>query len=230
MNRNSRYFVGSKNWASCLIAICLLLSGCFEITEDITLNADGSGTFRLIINASESKESLVNYMKVGEIEGQKIPAKVEIEHNLLKAKFVLQSIQGIDQIKISKDFENFIFKVEGAFDNIEKLNLGIVQLAESFNNTEMPVPNGANFKFRQGELSRFFPYKLDTNFYDRAKTTVKYVLDTARITSIIRTDRKIKNYTNKKAKLSPSGKALMLKASLAELTKAESSLENKISY
>jgi len=213
-----------------LALCCFSFSACFEITEDISINADGTGSFRLILNASESKDNLINYMKVGEVDGKKIPAQSEIDYNLVKLKFVLQGIQGLSDVNVEKDFQNFIFKITGNFEQLDRLNLGIIQVAEAFNTSGFDIPRDNNFKSGAGHIQRFFPYPIDTQFYDRARSSVQYILDEARVTSIFRFAEKIKSFTNKKAILSPSGKAVMLKATLAELGKAEKSLENKINY
>jgi len=169
-------------------------------------------------------------MKVGEVDGKKIPGESELNHNLIKLKFVLQGIQGLNSINVEKDFKNYIFKITGNFDQLENLNAGIIQVAEAFNSSTFEVPKSNNFKYNPGTIQRLFPYPIDASFYDRAKSSVQFILDEARVTSIFRFDKKIKSFSNKKAKLSPSGKAVMLKATLAELGKAEKSLENKINY
>ena len=229
-SKNTRHQIHLQLFHIVVAFLLICFTGCFEITEDISLNADGSGSFNLMINASESKDNLRNYMKVGEADGKKIPSQMEINQNLLKMKFILEGIQGIQNVKLEKDFENFIFKLSGEFDQLEKLNLGIVQLSESFNTSNYTIDHKDNFKFIPGEVVRLFNYPIDPDFYNNARTTVQYILDTARVTSIIRLQQKIKSFSNKKAILSPSGRAVMLKASLAELTKSEKSLENKISY
>ncbi len=213
-----------------MVIFCFFFSSCFEITEDITINADGSGNFNLILNASESKDNLANYMKVGEVDGKKIPGQSELNHNLVKLKFILQGISGLSNISIEKDFQNFIFKISGNFSELNRLNAGIIQVAEAFNTSEFPVPRDHNFKAVPGEVQRFFPYPIDQTFYDRTKSSVQYILDEARVTSIFRFSEKIKSFSNSKAKLSPSGKAVMLKATLAEISRAEKTLANKINY
>lgn len=220
-----------KSIAGLFCSLCILLcSSCFEITEEIDIAADGSGSFRLTINASESKSSLIQYMKLDEVEGHPIPSRMEIEQNLVKVKGLVSMINGMDNVKLEKDFENFIFKISGSFKDVSILNLAMRQVALGFDSNALPYLEKAKINISENSIHRTFDVAETDNIYPRLNSTGQYIMETARVKSIMRLGRPIQKVSNPNSKLSPSKKSVMLSATLAELSTAQSTLDNKISY
>ncbi|MEM1220975.1 MAG: hypothetical protein AAGH79_18785, partial [Bacteroidota bacterium] len=69
-----------------LFLVSFLLTGCFEIKEQVHLKKDGTGRVTLTMNLSESKVNVANYLKMGEVNGIKIPDIREIEAEFQKVK------------------------------------------------------------------------------------------------------------------------------------------------
>lgn len=220
-----------KFFKLCLGLLGLLLcTSCFEITEEIELAEDGSGTFRLTINASESKRNLANYMKLDEVEGVRIPSRLEIEQNLIKVKGLLGMVQGMEEVRLEKDFDNFVFKIAGAFNSVETFNRAIQQVALGFDPGALPYLDNAKIEMNEHSVHRKFSLAGYVNVYHKLNSTGQFIMEEARVRSIMRLGRPIKKVSNPKAKISPSQTSVMLLATLAELSNAQISLDNKISF
>ena len=58
-----------------------LLTSCFDILDKVNIQADGSGDYTLILNASKSKTRITSLSKMETVNGKKVPKKSEIESN-----------------------------------------------------------------------------------------------------------------------------------------------------
>ncbi len=213
-----------------LVALLLLLSSCFEVTEEVNMNEDGSGKVKVTINLSESQRSLVNYMKMDEVEGMRVPSRTELDRELDLFHRTLQGIEGMSEVKVNRDFDRFIFSFSGDFTNVKVLNQAINELAEVFNRSNYQTLKKDNFHYVGNQFDRYFKYPIQADIYDEASLTMRYLMDTARLISVFRFPKPIQEISNKNAMLSPSKKSVMLQASIAELAKGEVLLDNKISF
>lgn len=212
------------------LAVMCLSSACFEVIEEIDVAEDGSGKFKLIFNASESKETLEQYMKLDEVQGIRIPSQLEMEQNLIKAQALIGMSQGISEVQIEKDFSRFVFKLSGKFENINQLNTAMKHLAVGFDPKAFPFWERTSFSFQENSIEREFRIEDSENAYDKLSSSGQYLMDQARVRSIFRLPAAVKSQSNPNAKISPSKKAIMIAATLAELSKKEVSLANKINF
>ena len=213
--------------------ILILTTGCFDVTEEIKMNADGSGELRLNINLSQSKGNLASYMDAGEINGIEIPSKSKIKSEIKKLKKALSKIKGISKVKAKNDFDEFVFEVTADFDNIKALNKAINTSVKIFNKTPFPLPKFKHFSFEENKFSRLFNYT-DERFtqeeFDGMISVVRYLMESAKVVSIYRFEDSVKNVSNSKAKISPSNKSVMLEGNIAEFATGKKTLENHISF
>jgi len=216
--------------------LCLFLlsfTSCFEVREEVKMNADGSGAVNLTIDLSQSKNNLTNYMKAGEVNGQKIPSQIEIEMELLKLKNVISSIPGMSEVKLKKDFTEFVFNLTGNFKDVKTLNTAINTASSAMNKTPFPLKKVKHFNLSDSKFSRLFEYtddRLTKTEYDGLPAIPRLLMESAKVISIYRFENPVKKVSNKNAKLSPSKKAVMLEANIAEFAKGEISLANDISF
>ena len=218
---------------SFLLLTTLLLTSCFEIKEEISMNADGSGNMTLTLNLSQSKQNLANFLKGGEFQGQKLPTKEEILQKLDEAKTVLASIKGLSNLKNTTDFENFIFTFSGNFTNIEVLNTAVNVLTEKMNETPYPVEKVKHFNYSNNSFNRLFEYPvdyLDNEDYQKLGSMERFVMESAKVVSVYRFENEIQSCDNQRAKISPSKKAIKLEHSIADLVKGTSSIETAVSF
>ena len=214
----------------CLLSLSFLLTGCFEVFEEVKMNNDGSGNVIWTINGSQSKENLKNYMNMDEVQGVKIPKSADIDREIARMKQVLKTVKGISNVQTSTDYEEFILKISGDFANAKALNIAINTVADAMNRSPYETIKKDNFAFAKNTFSRLFEYPIKKDIYKKLDFGTRFVLETAQLTSIYRFDKKIKKTNNAKAEISPSGKSVMLKSNLSGFVKGEVNLANDISF
>ena len=215
------------------LVFVLSWSSCFDIVEEVKMNNDGTGELKLTIDLSQSKKNLANYMKAGEINGVEIPSKDEVKLEIIKLKQTLSKIKGISNVKTKSDFSEFIFEVNGDFENVKALNKAINASAKTFNQTPFPLPKFKHFEYSSNQFSRLFEYtneRFSEKEYNDFSAVVKYLMESAKVVSIYRFEKPVRKVSNKKANLSPSKKAVKLEGNIAEFAKGEVTLENHISF
>ena len=214
----------------CLLSFSFFFTGCFEVFEEVSMNNDGSGNVILTINGSQSKENLKNYMKQDNIQGVKVPSQAEIDQEIFKVKEILKKVEGISNVKTSTDYNEFVLTISGDFVNVKALNNAINTVVVEMNRSPYEAIKKDNFAYIKNTFSRLFDYPIDKTVYDRLDFGTKFVLETAQLTSIYRFDKKVKNISNAKAKISPSGNSVMLKSNLSGFVKGDVNLANDISF
>lgn len=205
----------------------LLLTGCFEIKEEIDLNPDGSGRVVYTLNMSESKTNLANILRMGEVEGRDIPSQAEMEAEIAKVKKTFSSAKGITEVQAHSDFTNFVFTLSGRFDNVQNLDNALNLVSQSMDRTATKV---TNYAYDAHAFHRKFELPIEPLQFYQLPSTQRYVLESARMISIYRFQKPILQYTNSKAVLAPTGKAIRLEYTLASLMKGAGTLENDIRF
>jgi len=225
-----------KNLIQPIIILCfsLFFVGCFEVTEEVDMNTNGSGDVTLTVNLSESKDNLKAYWKMDQVQGVEVPKKDEIEGEIAKVKKALSAVKGISNVSTTADYEEFVFTISSSFNDVKSLNKGINAVVSELNRTPMPAMKKDNFAYSQGKFTRFFEYmpnwRLNDEEYDNLNISARFVMETARVVGIYRFEEPVKSYTNKKAELSPSKKAVKFETNIADLIKGQASIENEITF
>ncbi len=213
-----------------LFILCTFLSltSCFDIIDKISLKADGSGEYSLILNASKSKTRLQSISKMETVNGKKVPKKAEIESKLKEATAVFKSVPGISNVKTSLDFENFIVKLSCNFKKIENINSGL-ELLKSKKIIGKTIPtqlyknNPAEKVFVRNKTAS---YKSD---YDKLSSADKEVFSNATYTSVLQFENMIKSQTNSSYTMSPNKKAVKLSGSVLDFILQKKQVQNTIS-
>lgn len=213
-----------------LLIFSLCFTSCFEITEEVDMNANGSGQLTLTLNMSESKDNLAKFMKQGEVEGVKLPQQADIDKSLSEVKAILASMDGISDVSLDKDYQEFIFTLSGNFSNVTALNNAVNGLAEKMNKSSFATIKRKNYSFSNGKFIRHFDYPIEPEKYNKLGTMERFVMETARLISIYRFDQPVKNQTNAKAKISRSKKSVMMMNTIGDIAKGESTLATQISF
>lgn len=212
-----------------LVVSCLfLLSGCFEIVEDVTIHANGSGTFTYTINLSQSKNRLDQLMQVDSSEGYRVPKRKEIDENILKAKTTLEKSPGITNVTTTSDWTNYIFTLKFDFNSVNNLNLATETLSQELTSDHKRIPEASdNFAFSGSLFNRKSHYDAKAM---SAKLTAKdkEILRDASYTCIFRFDGAVKSCSNADAKISKSGKSVMVKLNMLQLATGAKTVANKI--
>lgn len=216
------------------LAAIFCFSSCFEITEEVNMNSNGSGDMLLTINMSQSKDNLKNYMQMEEVQGVKVPTKTEIDKEISNVKKALAKVDGLSNVKINTDFEEFIFTVTANFTNVKVLNEAINKVASTLNHTPFPTIKKSNFDYSTGKFTRYFKYLKDLNLtqeeYNNLNFTARFIMESAKYITVYRFDKPVKEVSNKKAQVSSSRKAVKLESNFAEILTGKKSIQNTITY
>ena len=213
-----------------LSAIAFLLSGCFEVREEIDLKADGSGRVTFTLNMSESKGNLANYMKVGSVNGKKTPTRQEIEAEIIRFRKVFAASKGISEVRTSSNFDDFIFSVSALFDNVQNLNAAINQMAASVDPAAKTAARMRNYGHSGGAFTRYFEYPVEPLEYEGLTKVQQYMLESARVVSIYRFQQPIREYSNRQARIAPNRRAIKLELTLGALLKGTGAMTNSIAF
>ncbi len=206
------------------------LTSCFEIREEVNLKADGTGEVTVVANLSQSKGKIRQYMKMERVEGYYVPKRHEVDGMLGQVKVLLGNITGITYVHTKADWSNFIFSITARFNELNALNEAMIEASENLNHLGLPTIEQVNFHFEEDKFQRLFDYPPQLEEFQALPSMQRYMLESAQMISIYRFEKKIKAHTHPEAKLSPSGRAIMLRKSLADLATGEGTLANTIGF
>lgn len=213
-----------------LILISLIsLTSCIEIIDDITLNEDGSGTFKYNINLSSSKVKISSVLALDSLDGKKIPSKAEIQSRIDHFISVLESKEGIKNVQMGTDFSNYIFRLQCEFKSVKSLQEAIKSTVKSEikGNDDFLGDNVDWLSLKEASFERSVP-EFSIKKVDRLTDEEINQLKQGSYISITRFDRLVKDFSNKSAIMAKNKMAVMLKANAYSLSQNPSLLENTI--
>ncbi|RKE89536.1 hypothetical protein [Epilithonimonas arachidiradicis] len=212
---------------SFIFFVFLSLTSCFDIIDKISLKADGSGEYSVILNASKSKTRLQSISKMETINGKKVPKKSEIDKKLNDASAIFKTVSGISNVKTSFDAENYIIKLSCNFKKIENINAGL-ELLKSKNVIGKMIPTQL-YKNNSSEKilvrNKISSFKTE---YDKMSSADKEVFTNATYTSILQFENLIKSQTNSEYKISPNKKAIKLDGTILDFILQKKQVQNTI--
>ena len=208
-----------------LLFLVILLNSCFEIIEGVTIYPDGKGKAELTVNLSQAKGKLASIMLMDSIKGNKVPTEAEIMSELNNAKRIAEATEGIYDVVLKANFDNFIFELYCSFDSVECINHFVNNLENAYEPREIPLKK--LFSFQDNNYVRNADF-LIPNKHKKEIAREKNHLLTARYISIVRLPTEVTTMTNKKAKLSKNKKNVMLKINGDKLLENSSSVTNRI--
>lgn len=210
-----------------LLIPLFLLSSCFELVEELTLNKDGSGEFQFTANLSQSKTKLKSIMLMDKVNGYKVPTEADIRKEIESICSLARKTKGISKVKKTVDFNDFIFSFSCHFDSVESLN----QVVKNFRVSKKVRNNNHDQQFRYDKKNK----KLYRNFdaalkqeYSRLKTEDKKIFKEATYVSVCRFQGEVKATSNRTTKTSPNKKATMLKVKVLDVINRKETVKNTI--
>ncbi len=211
-----------------LLSCIFLLSGCFEIVEDVTVHTNGTGTFQYTINLSQSKDRLDGIMNLDSTEGYRVPKKKEIDDEIAKATATLQKSLGITNVLTTSDWVNYIFTMKFDFNSVSNLNLAVETVSQELASDHKRIPEASdNFAFTGKIFDRKSHYDAKTQS-PKLSPKDKEILKDASYTCIFRFDETVQSCSSKDAVISKSGKSVMLKENMLQLAMGQKTIINKI--
>ncbi|MCL7987309.1 hypothetical protein M8998_05065 [Sphingobacterium sp. lm-10] len=211
-----------------VFSFSILLTGCFDIVEDVALQSNGSGTIKATVNLSKSKTKVASLMKLDKVDGMKIPKPADIRKEMAEIVAILQKTPGISQVQHSLDFTNFIGSLSCKFTSVEALNAFTTTLS---NHLKTNINGYSNY----GYQSKTGIFERKSNYNTEAKKKLeslspesKKSFHDAYYSAIYRFDRPIVSVSNPAAQVSANKKAIMMKVPALQVLEGKINLSNKI--
>jgi hypothetical protein len=211
-----------------LSILIFVFASCIEINDDLKINSDGSGTFKYVINLSESKTKVNTILSLDSLDGKKVPSIEEIKEIIAEYKTKVSSKNGISNVVVESDFTNFILRFSCDFNDVMSLQKAIREIAiEKDKKQEYKEFNHIWLDFQGNKLVRSVP-TLTTETIQKLKKEDSEALKNGKYTSVTRFDKEIERCENPKATISKNGTACMIKTNPYSLMKNLEILENTI--
>jgi hypothetical protein len=228
---------------SLFAGLSVMLAGCFDITEEIFLEKNGSGSYVSTIDMSQMKDmvSMLKTMMPDSLQGQNDEMKelneLDSVQNMWKD---IEQIQGISQVKREKK-ENLVYVISFRFANIKALNEAMTKRNKK-DSGDLTVP-GDFYSFKPGlfscndtsfgglsELTKGMNASgADNDSTAMAMNMMKTFMGDMKYTSIYHFPAKVTSFTNKEAKLDADGKTLRLELNLID-TEKPGTLRNEVRF
>ncbi len=204
------------------------MSSCIEIIDDLTMNSDGTGTFKYTINLSASKIKINSVLALDSLDGKKVPSIEEIKQkiNHFKSKFELKP--GISNLTIESNYTDYIFKIKCDFTSVSALQDAVHQVIIEEKLDHNIKELSENWITWDGQkLIRNIPDYTINKSKNLTENEIEQ-LKQGKYTSVTRFDRPIEKSLNSNAKLAPSKLAIMLQTNTYSLLQNINLLENTI--
>ena len=211
-----------------IILLCLITSSCLEILDDISFNIDGSGTFKYTVNLSSSQVKLNSILALDSIDGKKVPSINEIQEKIEVFAELLSAQEGISNVYIDTNYQQFIFKIQCDFSNVIDLQRGFESsLKETLTQLENEEIAYEWITWDGQVMVRKVP-DLDRWSLPSIKSEDSELLKKGYYTSITRFENKVNYFENPAAKLSKNERAVMLRKSAFEVFNDHKVMDNII--
>jgi len=215
-------------FVSLLVILFSTLSSCIEIIDDITVNNDGSGTFKYTVNLSSSKVKINSILSLDSLDGKKVPSISDISSKLSKLEDQLAEQEGISNLNFTSDYTNFIFKINCDFSSLKNLQAAVKEIALKENNGKaIPELDIEWLIFENNYLIRSIPHITIAKASQINKTDTDLMKEGV-YTSITRFENEVTESENKSARISKNKKAVMVRTNPYLLVQNPQLLDNTI--
>ena len=211
-----------------MLLLSSLLTGCIEIIDDLSFNADGSGTLKYSINLSSSKVKINSILALDTLDGKPVPSKEEIAEKINQFKTRLTQQDGISNVEVESDFVNYLFKLRCDFESADALQTALKTVGKSFSDKQDSEEFDHTWLTWEGnELVRSIP-DITVEQTKKIKAEDIELLKQGTYTSITRFSSLVTRFDNENAVLSKNKMAVMVKADPYSLMQNTGLLENRI--
>ena len=229
VDHDLRRFVGMKRLFSVFI-LCFLysLSSCVEIIDDISINGDGTGTFKYTVNLSSSKVKINSILALDSLDGKKVPSIADIKLRINSIVESLEKKDGISNVEFEGNYDDYLFKLTCDFSSLKELQDAVKDIVREENGGEnLPELNHEWISLDENALARSIP-QISIQKTNEIKNSEKVLLKEGTYTSISRFDTEVLSFSNDNATLSKNKKAVMVRTDSYSLTQNPQLLDNTI--
>jgi hypothetical protein len=210
-----------------LACTAFTLQSCFDIVEDIAVQPDGSGNFKLVLNMSRSKTKINSIMKMKKVNGHDVPTKEDIQAKAADIEKTIKKTTGITNVKTVLDFENYIATFTCSFNNVNSLNNAVKNIGDKEKNPQPGAEKNYEYDAAAKTFHRLSRFSLKEE-YNKLSTADREIFATATYTGIFRFQQAVSAVSNKESKIAGNKKAVMMKQNALDIITNKKSIENKI--
>jgi len=228
-----------KKYFIAITCICLFLTGCLNITEEIFLEKNGSGKYVSTMDMTKMKEMLDMVKAFAPDSAGSKDLDLSKLDSISDMMGDFSGIPGITNIKKEKKDEN-TYVVSFNFKDIASLN----EAMKRKNNKDSSQLKGDFFSFSPGQfncndtslsglndaMKGLNGENAGNDSVAMAMTMMKGMMGDMKYTSVYHFPGKVTSYTNKLATLSEDGKTLTLVLNLFDESQQNKTLQNKVQY
>ena len=192
-----------------LIFISISLTSCFEVIEDVTVHKNGSGTYKFIVNLSQSKNQIDKIRSQDSILNYKVPTTTMVDERITEVKNKLQGISGISNVVIKQDHTNYIYNLSCDFKDVSSLNAAVQSI---WKNYDKNAPASLDlYAYENGVFKRNAINTEVEHLTKNANSQIIEMLQKSNYTIICRFDTTVTNSNAMNYNLSASKKATLYK-------------------
>lgn len=192
-----------------LLFISVSLTSCFEVIEDVTVHRNGSGTYKFIVNLSQSKNQIDKIRTQDSILHYQVPSSAVVDEKIAEVKTKLQSINGISNVTIKQDPTNYIYNLSFDFKNVSALNNAVQGI---WKNYDKNAPATVDlYSYENGVFRRNANNEEVEHLTKSANSQIIEMLQKSNYTVICRFDTTVTNSNTMNYSLSASKKAALYK-------------------
>lgn len=201
-------------------------SSCIEIIDDLTLHSNGSGTWRLKINLSESAVKINSILALDSLNGHEVPTKKALSQKAIHFESFLAKQPGIGQVHLEEDLTHYVWTISIQFNTLPELETAFVNTLKEQNIKGVELPKNGFVRKKGNTIVKQFPFDL-SGLSNKIKAEDKAKLFEGKYISILRFDSIILKNTNLRYQISKNKKATMAMYSLKECLQNTTILSNQ---
>jgi hypothetical protein len=210
------------------LATLFIFAGCFELIEEMTLNDNGSGTYKLTYDMSASKD-MINMMR-------SFTAGTEDDITTSFGGFDeglddIEAKPGISNAEVIADSVNYVFSLKFDFDSISSLNDVLAEILSDENGSGV-----AAFTYSGNELVRNHDSDMKSMLIDdeeddpRFEEMMMLQYKDVSFTTIYHFNKRVRNVSNDLAEIKNNGRTVEMKLYLFRPEFADKTFENRIRF
>lgn len=210
-----------------ILSLCLIFGSCVDIFDEIMIHTDGSGTYKYTVNLSASKVKINSILALDSVDGKRVPKLPEIKDRIEEYRKKLEDKDGISNVKVDANYDDFLFKISLDFESVAALQAGIKEIIkENIEDKNEPSLNENWLTWDGKNLVRSIPnFK---NFVLKLKPEDQEKLKEGKYNAVSRFDKAVLKCDNPEALISPSKTAVLIKSNTYNVATNPSVMKNTI--
>jgi len=209
------------------IGLLVLMSSCVDIFDELVIHSNGSGTYKYTLNMSASKVKINSILALDSIEGQRVPSLDEIKNKIALYKTKLGEKEGISNVTVDANYDDFVFKFSCDFASVNALQTAVRDLIREESKDKNNALFNENWISWDGkQLVRTVPgFQTPLN---KLKGEDQELLKKGKYISVSRFDKPVLKCDNVNAQISPTKTAVMVKSTPFSVAQNPGLLKNVI--